>query len=171
MRTLLALLISIVSAAAVELSWDAVDHPEVYGYLLHYGPDPAAPSQHVAVGKVTSSQVEGLPIGSTIYFTCTAHNAAGAESRPSNQVSYTVPMPTPTVAPTPAPTLAPDRQLTVRSIRLLPEGTSVPISAPAAPAGYVFDRWNGPVANPTSASTTVTLGSSNTTVTAVYKRP
>ncbi len=51
-------------------------------------------------------------------------------------------------------------------------GTVVSIQADPAPAGKVFDRWTGDtayVANVTSASTTLTIPRSATTVTATYK--
>ncbi len=51
-------------------------------------------------------------------------------------------------------------------------GTVVNISANAAPAGQEFDRWTGStanVANVNNANTTVTMPSSNITVTATYK--
>ena len=51
-------------------------------------------------------------------------------------------------------------------------GTSVPISADAAPSGQTFDKWTGDVggvANVNNASTTFTMGSANATVTATYK--
>jgi hypothetical protein len=103
----IALFLSIVSAPAAQLTWDELRHPDVVGYLLHYGPDPASPSQHVSVGNVTTATIDGLPIGSTIYFRCTAHDEFFAESGPSNQVSFVVPIP-PTPDPTPEPTESPD---------------------------------------------------------------
>jgi uncharacterized repeat protein (TIGR02543 family) len=51
-------------------------------------------------------------------------------------------------------------------------GTVVNISANAPPGGQVFDRWTGNtsgIADVNSASTTLTMGSANTTVTATYK--
>lgn len=49
-------------------------------------------------------------------------------------------------------------------------GTAVAITAAAAPAGQVFDRWMGAaVANPYGASTTLSMPSANATVSATYK--
>jgi uncharacterized repeat protein (TIGR02543 family) len=51
------------------------------------------------------------------------------------------------------------------------EGTVVPITADAAPAGKAFGEWTGDVAyvaNANSASTTVTMPAANVSVTAVY---
>jgi hypothetical protein len=51
-------------------------------------------------------------------------------------------------------------------------GATINISANAAPTGKVFDRWTataGTIANATSASTTITMPASATTVTASYK--
>jgi formylglycine-generating enzyme len=53
-----------------------------------------------------------------------------------------------------------------------PSGTVVAIQAAAAPAGQVFDSWTGNtsiLADANSASTTLTVPQSTTTVTAVYK--
>lgn len=48
-------------------------------------------------------------------------------------------------------------------------GTVVTIVADAASAGHVFSQWTGAtVANPSAASTTITMPSANTTVTANY---
>jgi hypothetical protein len=107
MRTLLAILLSLATSQAVQLSWDRLNHPDVVGYILHFGPDAQAPSQHVAVANVLTTNINGLPIGSTIYFRCAARTAAGLESGTSNQVAYLVPMPTPTPVPTPIPTPTP----------------------------------------------------------------
>ena len=49
-------------------------------------------------------------------------------------------------------------------------GTTVTLSASAAPAGQVFDRWTGAsVANVYSATTTLTMPASNASVTALFK--
>ena len=53
-------------------------------------------------------------------------------------------------------------------------GTAVPISANAAPAGKVFDKWvltsgSGTIADANSAATTFTMGTGAATVTATYK--
>lgn len=103
----LALLLSVVSAHAAQLTWDELRHPDVVGYIIHYGPDPISPSQHVPVGNVTTTRVDGLPLGSTIYFRCTAHDEFFQESGPSNQVSFVVPIP-PVPDPTPDPMESPD---------------------------------------------------------------
>jgi len=51
-------------------------------------------------------------------------------------------------------------------------GQGVAITAGAAPAGQVFDRWTetaGGFADPTSSSTTFTMPAGNATVTTTYK--
>ncbi|MCM8822967.1 MAG: cohesin domain-containing protein, partial [Candidatus Omnitrophica bacterium] len=52
--------------------------------------------------------------------------------------------------------------------RIYDEGTVVTLTATAAP-GYRFDHWTGSVANPNSASTTITMNSDKT-VTAVFNK-
>ena len=107
MKIFIGILFSLATSHAVQLSWDRLNYPDVAGYILHYGPDAQAPSQHVPIANVTTTEVTGLPIGSTIYFTCTARTATGVESGPSNQVAYVVAAPTPTPVPTPIPTPVP----------------------------------------------------------------
>ena len=49
-------------------------------------------------------------------------------------------------------------------------GSTVHISAAAAPSGYGFDQWIGaPVANPLAANTTLVMPAADTTISALYK--
>jgi hypothetical protein len=95
MKTFLAIILSLATSHAVQLIWDPLNHPDVDGYILHYGLNPITLNQHVSIGNVTTAAVEDLPVGNTIYFVCTAHATTGEESGPSNQVAYVVPIPTP----------------------------------------------------------------------------
>jgi hypothetical protein len=76
-------------------------------------------------------------------------------------------------APTPTPTPVVLRKLTVSSERDFPAGSQVPISAPVAPPGYVFDRWAGDVEvlnNFLAPNTTATIPQTvDPSVTAKYK--
>ena len=72
-------------------------------------------------------------------------------------------------APTPAPS---KRTLRVTSERKYLPGAQVPVSAPAAPPGYLFDSWIGETAvllNPSAETTTATMPSTmDAQVTATY---
>jgi Divergent InlB B-repeat domain len=77
--------------------------------------------------------------------------------------------PVPTATPTPS-----ERTLRVTSERKYVPGAQVPVSAPVAPAGYVFDSWVGDTAillNPTAETTTATVPSTmDVQVTATYRK-
>lgn len=95
------------AAQSVTLSWDRNAEPNVSGYRLLYGTDSAALSQSVDV-QDTTAVVTNLAEGATYYFAVTAYDTAGAESLPSDEVSYTVPQgPNPTPAPTATPGSSP----------------------------------------------------------------
>ena len=74
-----------------------------------------------------------------------------------------------TLVPTPAPS---KRTLRVTSERKYLPGAQVPVSAPAAPPGYLFDSWIGDTAvllNPSAETTTATMPSTmDAQVTATY---
>jgi hypothetical protein len=98
------------AAQSVTLAWDASSDPNIAGYKLRYGTTSGNPSQTIDVGKTTTATVSNLNDGTTYYFTATCYTAAGLESQPSNEVSYTTPgpsaTPTPTLIPTAGPTIS-----------------------------------------------------------------
>jgi hypothetical protein len=78
-------------AISVTLAWDANSEPDIDHYNLKWGFVSQQPDHVINVGQGTTYQVtEPWSVGMTIYFTCTAVNAIGLESGPSNEVSYTV---------------------------------------------------------------------------------
>jgi len=83
-------------SSSVTLAWNA-DPPtsdpvtNAIGYRLHYGFASGNYSEIFDVGNTTTTTVANLKSGSTYYFVTTAYNAAGVESPPSNEVSFTVP--------------------------------------------------------------------------------
>jgi len=77
----------------VTLEWDPNPEPEVSGYRLHIGPEPGTYNQTRDAGNKTTIAVRELVAGETYYFVVTAYDAAGSESLPSNEVSFTAPWP------------------------------------------------------------------------------
>jgi hypothetical protein len=86
-------------AAEVTLAWDPVDSPELAGYQIYYGSEPGNYQWVVDVGNVTSFSLGNLTIGATYYSAATAYTTTGQESGFSNEVSFTVPGCTYTLAP------------------------------------------------------------------------
>jgi hypothetical protein len=95
-----------ITSTAVTLRWDKSPARGVKGYRLHCGLISGGNyARLVTVGKVTSYTFSNLIPGKTYYCIVTAYDAAGKESLPSNEISFTVspsarkgPKPTP---PTP----------------------------------------------------------------------
>ena len=90
------------SSQSVTLEWDASPDADVTGYRLWYGTSAGVHQQSVAVGNTTSATLPNLADAQTYFIVVTAVNAAGLESEPSNEVSFTTDAPTPPpVDPTP----------------------------------------------------------------------
>jgi hypothetical protein len=95
-RHLLSVSLSLCHAAqSVTLAWNAPSDPSITGYKLKYGTS-GNPSPDLDVGKTTTFTVSNLNDLTTYFFTVVAYNAAGVESQPSNQISYTTPGPSAT---------------------------------------------------------------------------
>ena len=88
------------SSQSVSLEWDPSADADVTGYRLWYGTSAGAYQQSVEVGNTTSATLPNLADDQTYFIVVTAFNAAGLESEPSNEVSFTTDAPTP-VDPTP----------------------------------------------------------------------
>ncbi|MGV3533556.1 MAG: fibronectin type III domain-containing protein, partial [Chthoniobacteraceae bacterium] len=90
------------SSQSVTLEWDSSPDADVTGYRLWYGTSAGSYQHSVEVGKTTSASIPNLADAQTYFIVVTALNAAGLESEPSNEVSFTTNAPTPTpVDPTP----------------------------------------------------------------------
>jgi fibronectin type 3 domain-containing protein len=78
---------------AATLSWDASRGSDAAGYKIYQATAPGAYGAPIATVPmtVTNYTVTGLEAGTTYFFTVTAHNADGAESSFSNEVSKTIP--------------------------------------------------------------------------------
>jgi hypothetical protein len=79
------------AAQSVTLAWDPSLDPTIAGYRLYDGTSSGVYTQQIEVGNTTATLVSNLADGQTYFFAVTAYNAAGAESIPSNEVSYTAP--------------------------------------------------------------------------------
>jgi hypothetical protein len=79
------------AAQNVGLAWDPTLDPTIAGYRLYEGTSSGVYTQEIEVGNTTATLVSNLADGQTYFFAVTAYNAAGAESSPSNEVSYTAP--------------------------------------------------------------------------------
>ena len=88
------------AAPTVTLKWDPSRASGVAGYRLYYGTSSRAYTQELDIGNSTTTLVSNLAEGRTYFFAVTAYNAA-AESSPSNEVSYTVPLATSVAKPAP----------------------------------------------------------------------
>ena len=77
----------IIHAAQVTLEWDAVIHPLLEGYVVHYGTYSGDYDVSLDAGNWTSCTIADLEEGETYYFAVTAYSAEGEESDFSNEVS------------------------------------------------------------------------------------
>jgi hypothetical protein len=80
----------------VALAWNAntpTSDPgtNTVGYKLYTGRSSGNYTQSFDVGSATSTTLSNLASGSTYFYVVTGYNAAGVESAPSNEVSYSVP--------------------------------------------------------------------------------
>lgn len=84
-----------VIAATVRLAWDPSPDPTVVAYRIHYGPQSGLYQQVTSLLPNLTGEVSGLTEGNTYYFVVTALNRVGMESRPSNEVTFQIPLSTP----------------------------------------------------------------------------
>lgn len=89
---------------AVILVWDGSTSPDVVDYTIYWGFQSGQEDHALPAGNNTSMTINDniWPAGATVYFVAKCSNTT-AESGPSNEVSYLVPVPVPTPSPTPFP--------------------------------------------------------------------
>ncbi len=78
----------IIYAAQVTLEWDAVIHPLLEGYVVHYGTYSRDYDVSLDVGNWTSCTIADLEEDVVYYFAVTAYSTEGEESDFSNEVSH-----------------------------------------------------------------------------------
>jgi len=77
----------VIYAAQVTLEWDAVIHPLLEGYRVHYGTSSGDYDVTLDVGNWTSCTIADLEDDETYYFAVTAYSTEGEESDYSNEVN------------------------------------------------------------------------------------
>ena len=82
----------------VTMGWDLSTDTNVTGYEVYYGTTSGDYSNGIDAGTNVATQIAGLNTGTTYYFVVVAYNAAGTQSVPSSEVTYTTPN-TPTTLP------------------------------------------------------------------------
>ena len=116
------------AAQNITLKWDPNPAPNLAGYRLYYGTSSGVYTHEINVGNMTATLVSNLKEGRTYFFAVTAYNTA-AESLPSNEVSYTVPV---SVTASKAASAVKTRATPAPALAAAPAVTTPPTPAPAA---------------------------------------
>lgn len=85
--TLLSL--TLYSASAATLGWNASASANITGYTLRYGLASGSYPSTFNAGAALTATISTLAAGTKYYFVVTARNASGVESDPSNEISLT----------------------------------------------------------------------------------
>ena len=86
--------VSACGQSSVTLAWDPSPDTSISGYRLYEGVASRTYTTVIDVGHETMATVSNLTSGVTYYFAVTAYDTNGLESDYSDEVSYTVPLPT-----------------------------------------------------------------------------
>jgi hypothetical protein len=78
-------------ASQTTVSWSPSVNSDVAGYVVYYGPSSGVYTYRVVAGTNTTATIENLNAGQTNFFVVRAFSNGGAQSLPSNEVSYIVP--------------------------------------------------------------------------------
>ena len=102
---------SVFAGQSVVLTWNPSPDTNVAGYKIYYGGASLTYTNSVLLGNVTHVTISGLTAGATYYFAATTVDAAGDESKFSNEAIYSIPLadsnPPPLVANPPAAVVPP----------------------------------------------------------------
>jgi hypothetical protein len=83
--------LSVQGSSQVTLAWEPGSGDGLAGYHLYYGTNEDQYTDTITTGIQTNIVVSNLVAGVTYYFVVTAFDALGAESDPSNEISFSVP--------------------------------------------------------------------------------
>ena len=87
------------SAAPITLLWDPSPDARVASYVVHYGTASGRYTSSVDAGNATTYTFTNLPVGFTYFLAVTAHDATGAGSAYSEEVTTSPPIsPAPPIA-------------------------------------------------------------------------
>ena len=84
---------------SVTLAWDPDPSGTIAGYYLHERIDGQTYTNVIDVGNATSATVSNLIAGATYFFAVSAYDVNQVESDPSDEIPYTVPLPTNNIPP------------------------------------------------------------------------
>ena len=76
---------------SVTLAWNPNPESGITNYSVYFGTVSGQYTGKISAGNQTQATIPGLIEGSTYFFVVTAADRTGFESRPSNEISYTVP--------------------------------------------------------------------------------
>jgi hypothetical protein len=79
--------------ATVRLAWHAVPAARVVGYYVYYGTASHSYTLRLAAGRATTMNIGGLVEGETYFFAVASYNAAGVESKFSDEASWVAMVP------------------------------------------------------------------------------
>lgn len=82
----------------LQVSWNANIENDIAGYRVHYGRSTGTYDKVIPAGNATTQTISNLSGGVTYYFIITALDQSGNESRPSSEVSVSIP---PGITPAP----------------------------------------------------------------------
>jgi fibronectin type III domain protein/HYR domain-containing protein len=74
-------------ADSLTLAWNPNTEPDIAGYVVYWGTQPASLVSSLDVGNQTSTQITGLASATTYYIDVRAYNTAGLYSGPSVVIS------------------------------------------------------------------------------------
>jgi hypothetical protein len=86
---------SLSATQQIRLGWLPSPSPEASGYYVCWGLASGQCTNRMDAGNVTETGVGGMEPGVAYFFTVVAYSDLGDEAPPSNEVSTTIPVPTP----------------------------------------------------------------------------
>ncbi len=88
-----------VAPGTARLTWPAVDHPGLGGYVVRWGTRSGEYSHTADVGLATSAVIPDLPAGEPLYSVVSAYSVTGMRSAPSEEIAFVWSPPPPSTDP------------------------------------------------------------------------